>query len=33
MYRAVSESTLEIVRILHDRMELRHHVPSGSDEG
>jgi len=28
MYRAAPESTIEIVRILHDRMDLRRHTPS-----
>jgi len=32
MYRAASNSTIEIVRILHERMDLRRHVPSAPDE-
>jgi toxin ParE1/3/4 len=32
MYRAAPNSTIEIVRILHDRMDLRRHVPSAPDE-
>ena len=32
VYRAAPNSTIEIVRILHDRMELRRHVPSAPDE-
>ena len=32
MYRAAPNSTIEIVRILHDRMDLQRHVPSVSDE-
>jgi toxin ParE1/3/4 len=32
MYRAAPKSTIEIVRILHDRMELWRHVPSAPDE-
>lgn len=32
MYRATPSSTLEIVRILHDRMDLQRHVPSDSDD-
>jgi len=28
MYRVASKSTVEIVRILHDRMDLRRHVPA-----
>jgi toxin ParE1/3/4 len=32
MYRAAPKSTIEIVRILHERMELRRHVPSALDE-
>ena len=32
MYRAASNSTIEIVRILHDKMDLRRHVPSAPDE-
>jgi toxin ParE1/3/4 len=31
MYRAAPNSTIEIVRILHDRMDLRRHVPSAPD--
>ncbi|MDA9476135.1 plasmid stabilization protein ParE [Bradyrhizobium sp. CCBAU 65884] len=33
MYRAAPDSTIEIVRILHDRMDFRRHVPPVSDEG
>nr|WP_246784524.1 MULTISPECIES: type II toxin-antitoxin system RelE/ParE family toxin [unclassified Bradyrhizobium] len=33
MYRAAADSTIEIVRILHDRMDFRRHVPPASDEG
>jgi toxin ParE1/3/4 len=32
MYRAASNSSIEIVRIPHDRMDLRCHVPSVPDE-
>jgi toxin ParE1/3/4 len=32
MYRAAPESTIEIVRILHDRMDLQRHVPFARDE-
>ena len=32
MYRVASKSTIEIVRILHDRMDLLRHVPSVPDE-
>lgn len=32
MYRAAPNDTIEIVRILHDRMDLRRHVPSAPDE-
>ncbi|RXH21514.1 plasmid stabilization protein ParE [Bradyrhizobium nanningense] len=32
MYRAAPNSTIEIVRILHDRIDLQRHVPSASDE-
>ena len=32
MYRAAAKSTIEIVRILHDRMDLKRHVPSAPDE-
>lgn len=32
MCRATPNSTIEIVRILHDRMDLQRHVPSGSDD-
>jgi toxin ParE1/3/4 len=32
MYRAAPKSTIEIVRILHDSMDLRRHVPSAPDE-
>ena len=32
MYRAAPNSAIEIVRNLHDRMDLRRHVPSAPDE-
>ena len=32
MYRAAPNSTIEIVRILHDRMDFRRHVLSDPDE-
>jgi toxin ParE1/3/4 len=32
MYRAVPNSMIEIVRILHERMDLPRHVPTGPDE-
>ena len=32
MYRVAPNSTIEIVRILHDRMDLWRHVPSALDE-
>jgi len=32
MYRAAPNNTIEIVRILHDRMDLRRHVPTAPDE-
>jgi toxin ParE1/3/4 len=32
LYRAASGRTIEIVRILHDSMDLRRHVPSAPDE-
>src|SRR5262249_13984257 len=32
MYRAAPNRTIEIVRILHDRMDLQRHVPSALDE-
>ena len=32
MYRAAPNSTVEIVRMLHDRMDLRRHVPAAPDE-
>ena len=32
MYRAAPNGTIEIVRILHDRMDFRRHVPSAPDE-
>jgi len=31
MYRAAPERTIEIVRILHDRMDLQRHVPFAGD--
>lgn len=33
MYRAAPDSTIEIVRILHDSMDLRRHVSPVRDEG
>jgi toxin ParE1/3/4 len=33
MYRAAPSGTIEIVRILHDAMELQRHLPLASDEG
>jgi toxin ParE1/3/4 len=32
MYRVAPKTTIEIVRILHDRMDLRRHLPSAPDE-
>jgi toxin ParE1/3/4 len=32
MCRAAPNSTIEIIRILHDRMDLQRHVPSAPDE-
>jgi toxin ParE1/3/4 len=32
MYRAAPKSTIEIVRILHNRMDLERHIPSAPDE-
>jgi toxin ParE1/3/4 len=32
IYRAAPKSTIEIVRILHDRMDLKRHVPFAPDE-
>src|SRR5215475_13610261 len=32
MYRAAANRTIEIVRILHDRMDLQRHAPSAPDE-
>lgn len=32
MYRTAPNTTIEIVRILHDRMDLRRHVPPTRDE-
>ncbi len=32
MYRAAPNSTIEIVRILHDRMDIQRHVPSTPGE-
>jgi toxin ParE1/3/4 len=32
IYRAAPNSTIEIVRILHERMDLQRHVPSAPDE-
>jgi toxin ParE1/3/4 len=33
MYRAAPNRTIEIVRILHDGMDLQRHVPSAPEEG
>ncbi len=33
MYHSVPERTIEIVRILHDRMDLQRHIPFGDGEG
>lgn len=33
MYRAAPERMIEIVRILHDRMDIRRHVPFAGHEG
>jgi toxin ParE1/3/4 len=32
MYRVAAKSTIEIVRILHDRMDLQRHLPFSPDE-
>ena len=32
MYRAAPNSTIDIVRILHDRMDLERHIPTAPDE-
>jgi toxin ParE1/3/4 len=32
MYRVAPKSTIEIVRILHDRMDLQRHIPSARNE-
>ena len=32
MYRVVPKTTIEIVRILHDRMDLQRHLPFAPDE-
>jgi toxin ParE1/3/4 len=32
MYRVVPSTTVEIVRILHDRMDLQRHLPFAADE-
>ena len=32
MYRAAPKTTIEILRILHDRMDLQHHLASAPDE-
>jgi toxin ParE1/3/4 len=32
MYRVRARSTIEIIRILHDSMDFRRHVPSSTDE-
>jgi toxin ParE1/3/4 len=32
VYRAAPNSTIEIVRILHDRMDFRRHIPPAPDE-
>jgi len=31
MYRVAPKNTIEIVRILHDRMDLRRHIPSAPE--
>jgi toxin ParE1/3/4 len=33
MYRVATRRTIEIIRILHDSMDLERHVPSNTDEG
>jgi toxin ParE1/3/4 len=32
MYRITADTTIEIARILHDRMDLLRHLPSANDE-
>ena len=32
MYRVATKTTIEIVRILHDRMDLQRHFPSAPDQ-
>jgi toxin ParE1/3/4 len=32
MYRVAAGATIELVRILHDSMDLRRNIPTGSDE-
>jgi toxin ParE1/3/4 len=32
MYRVAPESTIEIVRILHDRMDLQRHIPTDESD-
>ena len=32
MYRAAAKSTIEILRIVHDRMDLQRHLPSNPDQ-
>lgn len=32
MYRVVEAGTSEIIRILHDRMDLKRHLPSADDD-
>jgi toxin ParE1/3/4 len=32
MYRVAPESTIEIVRILHDRMDLQRHSPTDESD-
>jgi toxin ParE1/3/4 len=32
MYRAAPERTIELVRILHDRMDFKRHIPLARDE-
>ena len=32
MYRTAPNSTIEIIRILHDRMDLKRHAPTAPDE-
>ncbi len=32
MYRVAAKTTIEIVRILHDKMDLQRHLPFAPDE-